>query len=120
MLAAAVEEQKKAQAKKAQMQAIDKAKKEGAELFKKREGLEKQIKMLGELDKKYANDPNKLAQNTAAKAKLTVEFTALQQQIDKKQAAFDKLQDARMKQERIAQFEAEDGQMRDQKREAAR
>lgn len=51
---------------------------------------------------------------------MTVEFTALQQQIDKKQAAYDKLQDARRKQERIEEFEREQGRMNDQTREAAR
>lgn len=40
VLAAAVEEQKKAEAKKAQMAAIDKAKKEGIALFAKREKME--------------------------------------------------------------------------------
>jgi peptidoglycan hydrolase CwlO-like protein len=59
------------------MNAIDKAKKEGAALYKKKEAMEKQVEQLGLLDKKYANDPTKLAANTAAKAKLTVEFTAL-------------------------------------------
>jgi K+/H+ antiporter YhaU regulatory subunit KhtT len=79
MLAAAVEEKAQAEARKQQMAAIDKAKKEGMALYDKKAAINQQMEMLKSLTSKFQNDAAKLAANADAIGKLQTEMDKLQQ-----------------------------------------
>jgi len=59
---------------------------------------------LNEEAERVKNDPAALAKNTTAKAALMVTFTKLEEDISKKEAAFQKLQQAKDKADRASAF----------------
>lgn len=111
ILAQAVEEKKKADAKKAQMEALDKAKKEEAAMKAKQEAMAAEKKKLEEALKAAAKDPKALALAKRKMEEAKKKREEMEAQVKKQKEAFAKLQAARKKAQEAERLKKEKAEM---------